>query len=43
MSKSIGNTSVNEYIGLENVESASGHYVETDTEYEDGYYHIING
>ena len=29
---------VEKYIGLENVESASGHYVETNSEYEDGYY-----
>ncbi len=28
----------NKYIGLENVESAFGHYIETDTEYDDTYY-----
>ena len=29
---------VGKYIGLENVESSSGHYIDTGTEYEDGYY-----
>ena len=28
----------NKYIGLENVESNSGHYIETGTEYDDGVY-----
>ena len=29
---------VNQYIGLENVEKGTGHYVESESEYEDGVY-----
>ena len=31
-------SNVGRYIGLENVESASGHFIETESEYEDRYY-----